>query len=274
MFRNQRIYIFIFYVLTVGAFLASFHYVNNMIKYENVFVIILVFACLVILSGIFISKLAVDPLQEYVTNLQNLSSETLHELNLPISTIKTNLQMLKKNVKDIKNVKRLSRINQASKMLELRYNELDYMIKTQTSKKIQELFFLDELLKQRVKFLQHIYPHILFKLDLQPTQILNDQIGLSKVIDNIIDNGVKYSKKNNIIEISLKNNTLHIKDFGCGIDEVELLQIFDNYYQSNDNMKGFGIGLGMVKRFCDTHKLTLNIVSKKDVGTTIVLCFR
>jgi len=235
--------------------------------------IVLIFSCLIILSAIFISKLAVDPLQEYVTNLQNLSNETLHELNLPISTIKINLQMLEKNLTDEKNIKRINRIKQASKMLESRYNELDYMIKTQTSLKIEELFFLDELVKQRVEFLQSIYPHISFKLELEATQIINDKIGLSKIIDNIVDNGVKYSKDSNIIKITLKNNTLSIKDFGCGIDEVKLVQIFDNYYQTDTTTKGFGIGLGMVKRFCDSNKITLNIASKKDVGTTIFLGF-
>ena len=274
LFRNQRIYIFIFYFLTVSTFLVTFNYLTNDLKVSNTFIVILIFICLIILSAIFISKLAVDPLQEYVTNLQNLSNETLHELNLPISTIKTNLQMLEKNLKDEKSIKRIDRIKQASKMLESRYNELDYMIKTQTSLKIEETFLLDKLVKERVEFLQNLYPHISFKLNLNSIQIINDKIGLSKVIDNIIDNGVKYSKNINIIEITLKNHTLSIKDFGCGIDEVELVEIFDNYYQTNTTMKGFGIGLGMVKRFCDANKITLNIISKKDVGTTIILNFK
>ncbi len=58
------------------------------------------------------------------------------------------------------------------------------------------------------------------------------------------------------------------------MDEVELLQIFDAYYQSNENMKGFGIGLSMVKRFCDTNDIQLNFKSKKDEGTTVLLQFK
>ena len=269
LFRNQRIYIFVFYVITVGGFSIIF----NSLNIQHTVAILTIFASLIILSGVFISKLAVDPLQEYVQNLKNLSSETLHELNLPITTIKTNVQMLSKNTTDKKMLKRLSRIDKASKMLELRYDELDYMIKTQTSKKIAELFFLEELILQRVEFLQQIYPHASFSLTLEPTKILNDRIGLSKVLDNIIDNGIKYSKEKAVIEITLRDNTLYIVDFGCGIDEVELVEIFDNYYQSNRSMKGFGIGLAMVKRFCDTHNVGLNIVSKKGMGTTMILSF-
>jgi len=230
--------------------------------------------CFSALGGVMISKLSVDPLQEHVTNLQNLSKETLHELNLPISTIMTNSNMLKKNMESEKDLKRLSRIETACLMLQERYNELDYMIKKQTLSEIKETFMLNELVKERVEFLKHIYPHIEFNLELQATQIISDKIGLSKAIDNIIDNAVKYSANSNKCDIKLTDNTLHIQDFGCGMDEVELIQIFDNYYQSNGNMQGFGIGLSMVKRFCDTQKIQLNFKSKPDNGTTVLLKFK
>ena len=230
--------------------------------------------CIVTLSAVFISKLAIDPLSQHVKNLQNLSKETLHELNLPISTIKTNSQMIRKNLDDEKALKRLARIDSACTMLQQRYNELDYMIKTQTLQNIKESFDLHELVKNRVDFLTSIYPHIKFKTELESTNITSDNIGLSKVIDNIIDNGVKYSPNSDKIDITLSNYELKIKDYGCGMDEVELIRIFDNFYQSNENMQGFGIGLGMVKRFCDKQDIHLSFKSKPDVGTTVILKFK
>ena len=220
-----------------------------------------------------ISKLSIDPLEEHIMNLQNLSKETLHELNLPISTIITNSQMIRKKMDDEKSLKRLARIDTACKMLQLRYDELDYMIKTQTPQEIKEPIKLDELVKQRIEFLNPIYKDIDFNLELQKTQIINDKIGLSKVIDNLIDNGVKYSPNSDKIDIKLFDSTLHIQDYGCGMDEVELIQIFDKYYQSNENMQGFGIGLNMVKKFCDKNKIKLNFNSKLNYGTTVLLKF-
>ena len=230
--------------------------------------------CFVALSGVFISKLAVDPLSQYVKNLQNLSKETLHELNLPISTIMSNSQMLGKSFDDEKTQKRLKRIDNACEMLKQRYNELEYMIKMQSKQDINESFSLKQLIEQRVTFLQHIYPHIDFKVELQDMEITNDKTGLSKVIDNIIDNGVKYSQNSNVIDIKLRDVTLEIRDYGLGMDEVELLQIFDNYYQTNDNMQGFGIGLSMVKRFCDTNNINLSFKSSPNSGTTVLLKFK
>jgi signal transduction histidine kinase len=229
---------------------------------------------LIAFAGVIISKLSVDPLQQHVNNLQNLSKETLHELNLPISTIMTNMHMLRKNLHDEKDLKRASRIENACDMLRQRYDELDYMIKLQSSKIKYESIELDELLKQRVAFLKPIYPHVEFNLNLASVQINNDKVGLSKVIDNLIDNAVKYSQSIHKIIITLQNNTLSIQDYGCGMDEVELLKIFDNYYQSNENMQGFGIGLSMVKRFCDANEILLNFKSKPDEGTTVILQFK
>ena len=274
MFRNLRISIFIYYFLTVSAFLGTLHYFLAVVEVENTFLLAVVMLCFSALGGVMISKLSIDPLQEHVKNLQNLSKETLHELNLPISTIITNSNMLKKNMQNEKDLKRLSRIETACEMLQERYNELDYMIKKQTLNEIKEKILLDELVKERVEFLKNIYPSMEFKLELQATQITSDKTGLAKVIDNIIDNAVKYSPNSNKCDIQLKDYTLYIQDYGRGMDEVELIQIFDNYYQSNDNMRGFGIGLSMVKRFCDTQKIQLNFNSKLENGTTVLLKFK
>jgi signal transduction histidine kinase len=254
--------------------LGILHFLLDVAQIQNVVLLAVVMICIVALSGVFISKLSIDPLEQYVRNLQNLSKETLHELNLPVSTIMTNTHMLKKNLSDEKSLKRISRIESACGMLEQRYNELDYMIKTQSQKSVQEQFDLEELVLQRVDFFHSIYPQINFVLELESRQIFNDKIGLAKVIDNVIDNGVKYGPNSKNIEIKIYNSTLHIQDFGCGMDEVELLHIFDNYYQSNENMKGFGIGLSMVKRFCDNNNIDLLFKSKPNEGTTVLLNFK
>lgn len=274
MFSNLRIYIFLYYFITVVIFGGGFWYAKEKLVFVDIYILAAIFLILIVISGIVISKLAIEPLEEYITNLEELSRDTLHELNLPISTIKTNVDMIEKKLTDEKSLKRLGRIKTACNMLTQRYNELDYMIKKQTKREIVQEFDLKELVEERVEFLRNIYFDIMFTQDLESYVINMDKIGLSKVIDNLIDNGVKYSKNLKKIDITLKNRVLSIKDHGIGIDEVVLLRIFDRYYQNDDSMPGFGIGLYMVKRFCDTHRVKLNIESKKGSGTTIFLDFK
>ena len=274
LFRNLRINIFVYYFLTVVSFLVLSYYFVDILKVENIYFFTFIVVCFVVLSGFFISKLAVDPLIDYVHHLQILSKETLHELNLPISTITTNTQMLSKNIDDEKVLKRISRINNACNMLKERYNELDYLIKMQSEQDVKENFFVDELVKARVTFLQRLYPHIKFHLELSTMAIFGDKTGLSKVIDNIIDNGVKYSRNSTKIDVKIQNNVLVIQDYGIGMDEVELVHIFDKYYQTNKETQGFGIGLSLVKRFCDKNNIELIFESTKNIGTRVELKFK
>ncbi len=274
LFRNLGIAIFLFYVLTVLALLGVLYYFVAFVQLENLLPLFAILVLLTLFGGLVIAKLSIDPLLEYITNLQNLSTETLHELNLPISTIKTNIGMLKNGLVGEKEQKRVQRIESACEMLQQRYSELDYMIKLQSANITHETIALDALVQNRVAFLKQIYPHITFSLELLPLQIRSDKVGLSKVIDNLLDNAVKYSLNIHKIDITLHDQSLAIKDYGCGMDEVELLKIFDRYYQSNHNMQGFGIGLSMVKRFCDTNNVTLGFKSKQNDGTTVTLTFK
>jgi signal transduction histidine kinase len=253
----------------IGIFYYLYNVASVSLFWSGSVVLILVF-----FSGYLISKLATQPLIAYINDLQTLSSQTLHELNLPIATIKTNSAMIKRKADDPKLIKRLERIEDATNMLQERYNELDYLIKTQTKKQIKEQFDVAKLIQKRLDFLQNLYPSHIFQTALEETIIVNDPFGLSKAFDNLIDNAVKYSSKKSKITVGLQNNTLCICDEGEGIDEVELIRIFDRYYQGNPSKKGFGIGLYVVKSFCDANNIELTIQSKKNSGTTVELKFK
>jgi len=221
--------------------------------------------------GKILSHIAIEPLKEHFYHLDRFSKETLHELNLPVNTITANVAMLRKTHTDEKSQKRLERIELAATMLKQRYNELDYMIQKQMEREVVTSFDLAHLVKERVTFLSALYPSTIWSLDLQPCEAHLDAIGMAKVIDNLIDNGVKYSPSSPQITITLVQNTLTICDKGIGMDEVTLMKIFDRYYQSDKTMAGYGIGLNLVKRYCDRYAIGLNVQSSSGTGTCIQL---
>lgn len=255
-------------------FTGGFWYVSSIIKFNHFYVLSAVVFVFIVISAVVISKLSTEPLEEYATNLEELSTNILHELNLPVATIKTNTQMLQKEIQTPKATTRLKRIETASKMIEAYYNELDYMITKQTKHEIVEEIDLKDLIIQRLEFMQALYPYVKFTTLLESFWIKIDKIGLQKVIDNLIDNGIKYSKDIYQIDIKLQSGLLCVKDRGIGMDEIALLKVFDRYYQSDSSMPGFGIGLSMVKHFCDENKIKINIKSKKNNGTTLFLDFK
>ncbi len=275
MLRNFKIAIIAFYVVTAFSMVAAHYYAFVVLGMDNIYLLLLVATVMTIFFGFVIAKMAIEPLQEHFDHLERFSKETLHELNLPVNTILTNTSMLKKkHAADEKDLKRIERIEAASKMLQERYTELDYLIRTQMQRVIVETFDLKLLIEERLGFLQPLYPQLELRGALEATNVNMDKIGLRKVIDNLIDNAAKYSNGKGTVDIRLSDRVLDIQDYGVGIDELELFKIFDRYYQSDATMPGYGIGLGLVKSFCDKQKIKLHVRSKVNEGTTMILDFK
>ncbi len=247
-----------------------FYYLQESVALPYLIGIILALATV---AGVAMVKLSIEPLREHINQLEHFSKEILHELNLPINTIMTNTAMLKKKIEDERSLKRFNRIEAACGMLQERYKELDYLIKKQMQHEQVEQFDVAILVEERLKLLRPLYSHASFRVDLEAISVNIDKIGLAKVIDNIIDNSVKYSPQDPQIAIESRNDKLRISDKGRGMDEVEVFQIFDRYYQIDENALGFGIGLGLVKNYCDRYKIKLHVDSKKGEGTTMQLDF-
>jgi signal transduction histidine kinase len=204
-------------------------------------------------------------------NLLHLTKEILHELNIPISTIQANSKLLKRSLKDDKKaLKRLGRIDDSSVRLERLYRELIYSIKKEIHSIEKEPFRVDRLIEERVSVLK-LQQRNHFILHLKPLTITVDKIGFEKMIDNILTNAMKYSDKSDDITIRLKESILTIKDNGIGMDETELVTIYERYYQSDNSSSGEGIGLALVKAYCDEEKIKILISSQKKKGTKVTL---
>lgn len=257
--------------MSVAMIVGSIYIVYEILNVHQWGIIVLLALIVGIGMGKVVSIVAMEPLKEYFNHLDRFSKETLHELNLPINTITANLSMLRKTHDDKKSIKRLERIEMATEMLKERYNELDYLIKKQMEKESIETFDLRDLIDERLAFLKPLYPHVQWEIMNEPYLVTLDRMGFSKVIDNLIDNGVKYSPSFTLITITLNDHKLSIRDEGLGMDEMTLVRIFDRYYQNDSTMAGYGIGLGLVKRYCDRYKIGLHVRSKLDEGTCVTL---
>ncbi len=210
------------------------------------------------------------PKREMDEKLMHLIREILHELNLPLSTIQANTAMLKKALNDSKSLKRIDRIDGASARLKRLYEELVYTIKKKILPIEKEYFELSKLITERVEILSELQRNP-FLLSVSQMTLYADKIGFEQMIDNLLNNAMKYSDKNALIEIWDTDGSLYIRDRGTGIDESKLVRIFERYYQADQNYSGEGIGLALVKEYCDETGLEISIRSKKGEGTTIVI---
>jgi two-component system, OmpR family, sensor histidine kinase ArlS len=117
--------------------------------------------------------------------------------------------------------------------------------------------------------------NISFHLNLEPITYYVDPDMFKQLVINIIDNSIKYSKSKRI-DISLSKNDnllLVIEDYGLGISQKSLENIFEPYYKvdksRNSKVEGWGLGLSIVKEIVAKHDGAINIISAPDKGTRI-----
>lgn len=253
-------------LLTIGIFVWEF-FRDESSKWW----IIVILALCSLICGYFISLFALSPLFKTNRLLDFLLKDTLHELNIPLSVIKANLQMLQSEEIDAKRAKRLDRILLASDDLHLLYKEVDYYIKREIREELKEVFDLHDVVESVVKKLEDIRHDTKIICDVLSIELFADKHGFAKVISNLLSNAIKYNLNNADIHIYQKENQLIIKDNGVGMSEAELFLVFDRYYQVDTSSEGHGIGLSIVKAYCDDFKILMSIRSKKGEGTTVTL---
>ena len=200
------------------------------------------------------------PLFKSDEKLQQSIKETIHELNIPVSTIKMNTQLLQKSISDEKSLKRLERIEQASNNLLKLYENMEYDIKKEIDRIENQEFYLDEIISKSCDKVDDIRKNIIITTTVPNIKLFTDINGFEKIIDNLIFNAIKHNIKDNPkIDINYKDNILSIYNTGEKIDTKNLFIVFDKYFQEDSSKDGFGLGLAMVKEFCDKNKIIINI---------------
>ena len=269
----KDIFLGVLFYLLFSFLTWSFLYIyqfENAFNARNFFIASVLFFVFSIACGYLLVSYLLNLQHKIRKQITKISDEVIHELNIPLSTITTNTLMIKKNLQNEKDIIRLQRIEDATRKLRRLYENLVYDITKDVLPIEKELFKVENVVKECSSyFLEQGRNDFLFDMD--DMQILTDKIGFEQVIDNLLSNAMKYSDKEGKIAIALKDMQLEIKDEGMGIDEAEMLHIHELYYQGNSESEGKGIGLSLVKRFCDRNGIGFTISSEKGVGTKIIL---
>jgi two-component system OmpR family sensor kinase len=166
-------------------------------------------------------------------------------------------------------------ISSSAKQISQIYNDIHFSAFNELNEDLKESFDLKDLVSESCEYFNDIAitKNINIETFLEETSIKMDKTKTQKLINNLVSNAIKYSKKDSKIIVRLNNNIFEVQDFGIGIDEKEQKNIFKRYKRGENIEGGFGIGLDIVKRICEEYNLVLDLKSQINEGSIFTIEF-
>lgn len=112
-------------------------------------------------------------------------------------------------------------------------------------------------------------------------EIYADEYAVNQIFANLIDNAIKYTREGKVtVHLGTKNRTqvfAEVSDTGIGMGSEYLGEIFQAFNQEDKGytrrFEGSGLGLALVKKYCELNNATVEVESKKDSGSTFRIIF-
>ncbi len=233
-------------------------------------------------TTIMLKENADNSLQDKL-NLKNSLQDISHQLKTPLTSInilldniidepemdlKTRQEFIKQIKREISNITFL--VGSILKLSKFDSNTINF---------IKEDVTIDKLIDETIKNVSNLCD--LKNVEIEVKNSCRDKINCGyrwqvEALTNILKNAVEYSNNGNKVIIECEDNNLYsqikIKDFGKGMDNEDILNIFKRFYKGKNASKdSIGIGLALSKTIIETDNGKITVESKKDYGTTFTI---
>ncbi|MDA3881416.1 MAG: HAMP domain-containing sensor histidine kinase [Prolixibacteraceae bacterium] len=212
----------------------------------------------------------------------------VHEFQTPLSNIRFAANLGRKKAEKIHDEKLLEYINVILTENHKLGHNVEQILKlssTSNNDSGYETIDMNQVITQVIESFRHRTESLKARTELhlnaRESRIKGSLEHFRLIVSNLYDNALKYSPKDPHIIISTKNDNkkliFSIQDNGIGIDKKYHRKIFEKYYRVSTgdihNVKGFGLGLTLVKRIVEKYNGTITVSETKEQNTifTIIL---
>lgn len=242
------------------------------------------FFILIIVGAVFVYRSARKQIK-LSQQQQNFMMAITHELKTPIAITNINLETLQKRTLNTEQKEKLitNTLFETNRLNNLCNNILfASQIDSGIYKTIKTEVNISELAESVVENIAERFPERKFNINIiEGVRILGEELLLSMLFNNLIENAIKYSPKNSMIKIELDKNSHNIfykvSDEGIGILDSEKSKIFNKFYRiGNENTrrtKGTGLGLYLCSKIAETHKANISVTNNQPMGSIFTVIF-
>ncbi|OKH52566.1 two-component sensor histidine kinase [Calothrix sp. HK-06] len=241
-------------------------------------VITLALSCI---GGVFLTRKAMQPIEESFLKLKQFTADASHELRSPLMAITANVEVALENPEEFrpKDIKKFKAIASATDQMTCLVEDLLLLARSdQVEKPRYEAVNIEEILYNLLELyeLQANHKKINFKVNIaESLYVLGDNVQLTRVFANLIENALQYTPLCGAVEINAVRNgqqvCVKVKDTGIGMTPEQLEQIFERFWRASEARSyragGFGLGLAIVKSFVKNHSGNITVTSQLNIGS-------
>jgi len=241
---------------------------------------------IILLVGIYFFQRTIKKESEVHQQQQNFLLSVTHELKSPLAAIKLVLQTLVKRdlTKDKRDQLIGNSIEDVGRLDDLVENMLlATRIENNSYSYPKELFDFSELVKSifdRAIITSENTRNFQQQIE-EKISIMGDRFALGSLINNILENAIKYSPNAALVQVQLyqQSNKIFfiVADQGVGIADSERQKIFQKFYRSGNELtrqnKGTGLGLFIVEQVAKNHQAKVVVSNNQPKGTIFEIIF-
>ena len=211
---------------------------------------------------------------------RQLVADASHELRTPLTSLRTNIEVLARSdgmpAADRESLLRdlVSQLEDLTvlvgDLVDLAREEEQGGVALSAAAGAEEVR-LDAVVEQAVERARRHAPLLSFEADLEPVVVRGVPERLDRAVANMLDNAIKWSPAGKVVEVSVRESEVTVRDHGPGIDPADLPFVFDRFYRAPAarGVPGSGLGLAIVRQVAEAHGGTVT-ASRADGGGTVL----
>lgn len=215
---------------------------------------------------------------------QDFLANVAHQMRTPLAGFKAQLEWLQAHHRDDPDTARSAALMVAStERMARKANQLLALARSEPGdfeRNRLEQLALDQLVAESVQHFveQALKKNIDIGFHLRPTKVAGDRFLLRDLIDNLVDNAIRYAPEGSAVTVSCQMQgavgMLKVEDAGPGIPESEKEMIFSRFYRLDQTQSGSGLGLAIVRDIAQDHEASISVESGPDgKGTVFTVLF-
>ncbi len=214
-------------------------------------------------------------LESSLASQRRLVADASHELRTPLATLRANIELLA-DPGMLGPEDRAGLVHDARDELEAMTTLVEELVELARGEEPEippTEFRLDEVVQVSVERAERRARGVQFRTVLEPSTVTGVPERVERAVANLLDNARKWSPPGGVVDVSVREGVVEVRDRGPGIDTNDLPLVFNRFYRASNarDRPGAGLGLAIVKQVAEAHGGSVTAENAPDGGAVLRL---